>query len=216
VTALVGSSGSGKTTLLKLLLALYRPSGGEVMLGGVSLDLLDHQAWRARCGVVMQDGYIFSGSIARNIALGSEAIDPVRLKTAVELASLREYVESLPNGLHTQVGTEGQGLSGGQKQRILLARAVYRLPDFLFLDEATSALDARTESVVYRGLREFAAGRTVVVIAHRLSTVREADQIVVLDRGQIVERGNHAELVSLNGAYFQLVRNQLELDAGSS
>src|SRR6185503_18945082 len=154
VTALVGASGSGKTTLLKLLLALYRPTGGEVTLGGVSLGVLDAQAWRARCGVVMQDGYIFSGSIARNIALGLESIDPLRLKNAVELASLREYAESLPNGLHTLVGAEGQGLSGGQKQRILLARAIYRLPEFLFLDEATSALDAQTESAVYRGLRE--------------------------------------------------------------
>lgn len=140
----------------------------------------------------------------------------MQLKTAVELASLRDYIESLPNGLHTLVGAEGQGLSGGQKQHILLARAIYRLPDSLLLDEATSAFDAETEGVVYCALREFAQGRTVVVIAHRLSTVREADQIGVLDRDQIVERGNHSELVAQDGAYFRLVRNQLELEAGTS
>ena len=214
VTAIVGASGSGKTTLLKLLLSLYRPSSGEIAVGGISLDVLDAQTWRARCGVVMQDGYVFSCSLARNIALGSEFIDPLRLKAAVQLACLQDYVASLPNGIHTAIGAEGQGLSGGQKQRVLLARAIYRMPDFLFLDEATSALDAQTERAVYTALRQFAVGRTVVVIAHRLSTVREADQIVVLDRNRIVEFGTHSDLVAQAGAYYQLVRNQLELEAG--
>ena len=199
VTAIVGSSGSGKTTLLKLLLGLYAPGAGEIFLGALPLSALDGHAWRARCGVVMQDGHIFSGSIARNIAPGSAAIDALRLSMAVHLANLTDYLRGLPNGVNTLIGAEGQGLSGGQKQRLLLARAIYRNPDFLLLDEATSALDANNERAVLDNLREFADGRTVVVIAHRLSTVRDADQIVVLDKGRIVEVGDHTTLVARGG-----------------
>jgi ATP-binding cassette subfamily B protein len=162
----------------------------------------------------MQDGHIFSGTITRNIAPGGEAIDPLRLSLAIYLANLSDYLRTLPNGAETVVGAAGQGLSGGQKQRILLARAIYRMPDFLFLDEATSALDAHNETTVLSNLRDFAEGRTVVVIAHRLSTVRDADQIVVLDQGRIVEIGTHTDLVAQAGLYFKLVRNQLELEAG--
>jgi ATP-binding cassette, subfamily B, bacterial len=212
VTAIVGASGSGKTTLLKLLLGLYQPTDGEIYLGTIPIVAFDGQAWRERCGVVMQDGHIFSGSVARNIAPGSEPIDPIRLRLAIMLANLGDYLRTLPNGVETVVGAEGQGLSGGQKQRLLLARAVYRNPEFLFLDEATSALDANNESTVMANLRQFAAGRTVVVIAHRLSTVRDADKIVVMDQGRIVEIGSHSDLVARGDIYYRLVRNQLELE----
>jgi ATP-binding cassette, subfamily B, bacterial len=212
VTAVVGASGSGKTTLLKLLLGLYQPTAGEILLGDVPLVAYDGQAWRQRCGVVMQDGYIFSGTIARNIAPGSEPIDPLRLRLAIRLANLADYLRLLPNEVETVVGAQGQGLSGGQKQRLLLARAIYRDPEFLFMDEATSALDAHNESTVLSNLRNFAVGRTVVVIAHRLSTVRDADQIVVMDQGRIVEAGDHSGLVGRGGTYFRLVRNQLSLE----
>jgi ATP-binding cassette subfamily B protein len=213
VTAIVGASGSGKTTLLKLLLGLYPPGGGEICVGHIPLPALDGHAWRARCGVVMQDGHVFSGSIARNVAPGSALIDPIRLASSIRLASLDDYVRGLPNGLNTLIGAAGQGLSGGQKQRLLLARAIYRDPDILLLDEATSALDANNERAVLDALRDFARGRTVVVIAHRLSTVRDADQIVVLDQGCIAESGTHSDLVARAGIYFQLVRNQLDLEA---
>ena len=216
VTAIVGASGSGKTTLLKLLLGLYQPSAGEICVDSVPLTTLDGHAWRARCGVVMQDGFIFSGTFARNVAPGSQPIDPLRMGAAIRLASMEEFVRSQPNGIETVVGAEGQSLSGGERQRLLLARAIYRNPDFLFLDEATSALDTKNESAVIQALREFARGRTVVVIAHRLSTVRDADQIVVIDQGRIVETGRHGDLVSKAGAYYRLVRNQLELEVSSA
>jgi ATP-binding cassette subfamily B protein len=212
VTAIVGASGSGKTTLLKLLLGLYRPTAGEIFVGHMPLSSLDGSAWTARCGVVMQDGHIFSASLARNIAPGSAPINSPLLAFAIRLASLDEFARTLPHGVNTLVGAEGQGLSGGQKQRILLARAIYRDPDFLFLDEATSALDASNESAVLENLREFAAGRTLVVIAHRLSTVRDADQIVVIDQGRIVEVGDHGALVAQAGVYYRLVRNQLQIE----
>lgn len=212
VTAIVGSSGSGKTTLLKLLLGLYQPTGGNIYVGHVPLQTFDAHAWRRRCGVVMQDGHIFSATLARNIAPGNDPIDPLRLQAAIQLASLEDYVNDLPLGVNTKLGEDGQGLSGGQRQRVLIARAFYRNPEFLFLDEATSALDSNNECLIQHHLRKFAEGRTVVVIAHRLSTVKNADQIVVLHQGQIVEVGDHSTLVRQHGAYYQLVHNQLELE----
>ncbi len=212
VTAIVGSSGSGKTTLLKLLLGLYQPSRGTIYLDHTPLPTFDAHAWRQRCGVVMQDGHIFSATLARNIAPGSAPIDPMLLQYAVQFACLTDYVRELPLGVETRLGADGQGLSGGQRQRLLIARACYRNPEFLLLDEATSALDANNEHAIQDHLRQFTSGRTVVVIAHRLSTVKNADQIVVLHAGQIVEIGNHADLVARRGAYYQLVYNQLELE----
>jgi ATP-binding cassette, subfamily B, bacterial len=212
VTAIVGSSGSGKSTLLKLLLGLHQPTQGTIYVGGGPLPGFDGSAWRARCGVVMQDGYIFPDSIARNIACSSERINPMMLEGAIHYANLHGFVQGLPQGVETRIGGEGQGLSGGQKQRILIARALYKNPEFLFLDEATSALDAENEHTVMDNLRSFAKGRTVVVIAHRLSTVKNADQIVVMDQGRIVEAGTHSDLVGRAGVYFNLVRNQLQLE----
>lgn len=213
VTAIVGSSGSGKTTLLKLLLRIYAPSSGSIRVGGINLDAISAKAWRDRCGAVMQDGYIFADTIARNIteSCSDEPIDRDRLLYAAHMANLDELIESLPMGYNTRVGSAGISLSGGQNQRLLIARAIYKNPDFLFFDEATSALDARNEREVMDKLQQFCAGRTVVVVAHRLSTVRHADQIIVLERGRIVEQGHHDELAKRQGAYFNLVRNQLEL-----
>ena len=215
VTAIVGASGSGKTTLMKLLLGLYQPTEGEILVGNVPLRTIQGNAWRSHCGVVMQDGHIFSGSITRNIATGSDPVDPMRLSASIFIANLADYLRGLPDGANTMVGAAGQGLSGGQKQRILLARAFYRNPDFLFLDEATSALDSVNESDVMENLRLFAQDRTVLVIAHRLSTVRDADQIIVMDAGRIVEVGNHSDLTARGGVYYKLVRNQLDIEAVS-
>ena len=212
-TAIVGMSGSGKTTLLKLLLKFYDPTQGEIRLGEAALRNVGHAAWRAQCGVVMQDGFVFSDTIARNIAVGADRIDAQRLDHAVRVANLREFVDGLPSGLHTKIGAEGTGISQGQRQRLLIARAVYKAPQFIFFDEATNALDATNEAVIMKNLGEFFRGRTVVIVAHRLSTVCHADQIVVLDKGTLTETGTHAELVARRGAYWQLVKNQLELGA---
>lgn len=211
VTAIVGASGSGKTTLLKLILGYYRPSSGTVSIGDRPLDEYDIDWWRRQCGVVMQEGIIFSESVARNIAVSDGEIDTCRLEQAAKLANIHEYIMSLPLGYNTVIGRDGIGLSHGQKQRILIARAVYRNPRFILLDEATNSLDAHNEMVIVERLGEFFKGRTVVVIAHRLSTVRNADQIIVLDSGRIVETGTHETLTAKHGAYYTLVKNQLEL-----
>lgn len=211
VTAIVGPSGSGKTTLIKLLLGFYPPAEGSVTVGGIALQRVSPRYWRGICGAVMQEGFIFSDSIASNIAMTAEQADPERLSRALRIANLTEFVESLPTGLQTKIGPDGHGISEGQKQRILIARAVYKDPEFIFFDEATNSLDANNERMIIDNLREFFTGKTVVVVAHRLSTVKNADQIVVLDQGCIVEQGTHTDLTALRGAYYELVKNQLEL-----
>jgi len=213
VTAIVGASGSGKTTLIKLLLGFYQPTSGSIRLGNTLLNQITPSAWRKRCGVVMQDGYIFSDTIANNITESDEYPDPEKLLKAVEIANIREYIESLPLGYNTMIGARGNGISQGQRQRLLIARAVYKNPDFLFFDEATNALDANNERVIVENLETFYQNKTVVIVAHRLSTVRHADQVIVLEKGKIVEAGSHDKLVYERGAYYNLVRNQLELGA---
>jgi ATP-binding cassette, subfamily B, bacterial len=210
-TALVGTSGSGKTTLIKLLLGFYPANKGQVIIGNRRLDLYSLRQWRRQCGVVMQDGYIFSDTIANNIAPGVENIDRKKLLEAVKIANIDEFIDSLPLGFNTRIGSEGHGLSQGQKQRLLIARAVYKNPDFIFFDEATNALDANNEKVILENLQQFFTGRTVIVVAHRLSTVKNADQIIVIEKGKVVESGTHEELISRKGAYHILVKNQLEL-----
>jgi ATP-binding cassette, subfamily B, bacterial len=209
--AIVGASGSGKTTILKLLLNFYQATEGGVRLGDISLDNIEHRVWRDKCGVVMQEGYIFSDTIAKNIALGDEQIDKKRLLQAVKVANIQQYVEGLPLGYNTKIGGDGVGLSQGQKQRLLIARAVYKNPEYIFFDEATNALDAANESIIMTNLNEFLKGKTVVVVAHRLSTVKNADEIIVLDKGEIIEQGTHQWLTLLRGSYYNLVKNQLEL-----
>ncbi len=211
VTAIVGASGSGKTTLIKLLLGFYPPYEGEIEVGGISLSQFNMEMWRSSCGVVMQDGFIFSDTIAGNIAVADDNPDKGKLLKAVETANIKEFIESLPLKYNTMIGQEGTGLSQGQKQRLLIARAVYKNPEYLFFDEATNSLDANNEKVIMENLIGFFRGRTVVTVAHRLSTVKNADLIVVLDNGRIVETGTHAELASKKGAYYELVKNQLEL-----
>lgn len=211
VTAIVGASGSGKTTLLKLLLGFYPPDKGQVLLGGKSLSQYSDSYWRSQCGVVMQEGYIFSDSILANIAIKDEEPDMARVRQAVEIANIGEFIESLPLGYYTKIGMEGHGLSTGQRQRLLIARAAYKNAPYLFFDEATNSLDANNERAIMERLQTLFSGKTVVIVAHRLSTVKNADNIVVLDGGKIVESGTHQELIARRGAYYQLVKNQLEL-----
>ncbi|MDR0575420.1 MAG: peptidase domain-containing ABC transporter [Tannerella sp.] len=211
VTAIVGSSGSGKTTLIKLLLGFYEPNRGGIKIGDTPLRNINQRVWRTHSGSVMQDGFIFSDTIAHNIAVGVEMIDKERLLHAVTVANIRDFIDSLPLGYNTKIGMEGSGVSQGQRQRILIARAVYKNPAFIFLDEATNALDAKNEKEIMEHLHQFYVGKTVVVVAHRLSTVKDADSIIVLDKGKVAEQGTHRELTDKQGLYYQLVKNQLEL-----
>ncbi len=211
ITAIVGTSGSGKTTLMKLLLKFYEPIKGEINVNRTSLDNIAQKAWRNHIGSVMQEGFIFNDTIANNIAIGEDIIDKERLQYAADVANIKEFIEDYPLRYNTKIGSEGVGMSTGQKQRLLIARAVYKNPEMLFFDEATSALDANNEKEIMEKLNIFFKNKTVVVIAHRLSTVMNADQIVVLEKGKIIEIGTHDELVKLNGSYFKLVKNQLQL-----
>ena len=210
-TAIVGVSGSGKTTLMKILLRFYNIDSGEITVGNFNLNTISQRAWRDYCGVVMQEGYIFNDTIAKNIGVGEDFVDTKKLAHAVDVANISDYIDGLPLGYNTKIGAEGSGLSTGQKQRLLIARAVYKDPQLLFFDEATSALDANNEKVIMGKLDEFFKDKTAIVIAHRLSTVKNAHQIVVLDKGKIVEVGNHHELIKLKGNYYHLVKNQLNL-----
>jgi len=210
-TAIVGSSGSGKTTLMKLLLNFYSPSEGAIRLGDINLKNIYSRLWREKCGAVMQNGFIFHDTIAKNIALGDDVVDKYKLLEAVKVANIQTFIESLPLGYNTKIGQDGLGLSQGQKQRLLIARVVYKNPDYIFFDEATTSLDAFNELIVMENLEDHFKGKTIVTIAHRLSTVMNADNIIVLDKGELVEQGNHEELTYIRGAYYHLVKNQLEL-----
>lgn len=209
--AIVGPSGSGKTTLMKLLLGFYYPTEGILNINGINIKSINLDSWRSHCGVVMQDGFIFSGSIAENIAISDSKPDFEHIKSVSQLALIADYVESLPMGYHTQIGETGLQLSGGEKQRLHIARALYKNPNFLFFDEATSSLDANSEYKITKSLDNFCKGKTMIVVAHRLSTVKNADHIIVMNQGEIVEQGTHKELIERYGFYYKLVKNQLEL-----
>lgn len=215
-TAIVGSSGSGKTTLMKLLLKFYPPTGGEIRYGSAPLEQVAHSTWRDHCGTVMQEGFIFNDTVANNIAIGQDRIDQDRLVHAASVANIKDFIEALPLSYNTKIGAEGLGMSTGQKQRMLIARAVYKQPRLLLFDEATSALDASNERTIMDNLKRFFEDRTAVVIAHRLSTVRHADNIVVLDQGRIAEQGTHDQLIAEQGIYFRLVKDQLQLETLAS
>jgi ATP-binding cassette subfamily B protein len=214
VTAIVGRSGSGKTTLVKLLLAFYPPTEGEIRIGDQSIVHIPTDFWRQHCGVVMQDGYIFADTIAGNIALGHEEINKNKLINAAKMACIDDFIDQLPLGYNTKIGAEGLSLSGGEKQRILIARAIYNDPDYLFIDEGTSSLDASNEKKIMENLETVFKGKTVVIVAHRLSTVKNADQIVLLEKGEIMEQGSHDQLTKMKGRYYELIRNQLEMGKG--
>lgn len=211
VTAIVGASGSGKTTILKLLQGFYEPNKGNIRIGETPLNMINPHLWRSRTGSVMQEGYIFSDTIARNIAVSTDEIDKERLLHAAKTANIQEFVNSLPLGYNTKIGMEGNGVSQGQRQRILIARAAYKNPEYIFFDEATNSLDANNEKTIMENLRGFYKGKTVIIVAHRLSTVVDADNIIVLDKGHVVEEGTHQQLVKKQGVYYTLVKNQLEL-----
>lgn len=211
ITAIVGESGSGKTTLVKLLLGYYQPQKGTIHIGNQNLKNIDMKFWRSQCAAVMQDGFIFSGTVAENIGISDKIVDKKKVIEACKKASIHEFIEELPAGYNMKIGEQGTGVSQGQRQRLLIARAIYKDPNFIFLDEATNALDANNEKTVIENLNKFMEERTAIIIAHRLSTVRNADQIIVLDKGEIAEVGNHNELIERKGIYFNLVKNQLEL-----
>ncbi|WP_246186089.1 peptidase domain-containing ABC transporter [Phnomibacter ginsenosidimutans] len=210
-TAIVGMSGSGKTTLLKLLLRFYETYSGSITIGATAFSSISPRYWRSRCGVVMQDSYVFNDTILKNITVTEEPVDMERVLEACRIANILDYIEALPLGFYTKLGAEGVGMSGGQRQRLALARAVYKQPQFIFLDEATNSLDANNEKVIVENLQRFFAHKTVLVVAHRLSTVRHAHKIVVMHNGAIAEEGTHESLVNLRGRYYELVKNQLEL-----
>lgn len=211
VTAIVGASGSGKTTIVKLIQGFYEPNSGSIKIGNTPLRFINPHLWRSKTGSVMQESFIFSDTIARNIAVNTDDIDIERLRYAVKIANIEDFIHSLPMGYDTKIGMEGTGVSQGQRQRILIARAVYKNPEFIFLDEATNSLDANNEKSILDNLHHFFQGKTVLIVAHRLSTVFDADNIVVMEKGKIVEQGTHSGLVQRRGAYYKLVKNQLEL-----